>query len=122
MRERTAMNRRKNTIRKQLTISYVFLILLSTVLLNIVQFCQIYKYTKDQQQNEIEKEFIQTKNNIQTVLSQINTIRCQAIEVILNSNEHLKYGERATFIAARKLKRIFRHFADPGHILQISAG
>ena len=61
MRERTAMNRRKNTIRKQLTISYVFLILLSTVLLNIVQFCQIYKYTKDQQQNEIEKEFIQTK-------------------------------------------------------------
>ena len=111
MRERTAMNRRKNTIRKQLTISYVFLILLSTVLLNIVQFCQIYKYTKDQQQNEIEKEFIQTKNNIQTVLSQINTIRCQANMV-----------KRATFIAARKLKRIFRHFADPEPILQISAG
>ena len=55
------MNRRKNTIRKQLTISYVFLILLSTVLLNIVQFCQIYKYTKDQQQNEIEKELYRQK-------------------------------------------------------------
>ena len=99
------MNRRKNTIRKQLTISYVFLILLSTVLLNIVQFFQIYKYTKDQQQNEIEKEFIQTKNNIQTVLSQINTIRCQAIEVVLNSNENLKYGEKGYLYSCKEIEK-----------------
>ena len=121
MRERTAMNRRKNTIRKQLTISYVFLILLSTVLLNIVQFCQIYKYTKDQQQNEIEKEFIQTKNNIQTVLSQINTIRCQAIEVVLNSNERLKYGEKGYLYSCKEIEKNFQTLRRSGtYIADIS--
>ena len=121
MRERTAMNRRKNTIRKQLTISYVFLILLSTVLLNIVQFCQIYKYTKDQQQNEIEKEFIQTKNNIQTVLSQINTIRCQAIEVVLNSNERLKYGEKGYLYSCKEIEKNFQTLRSSGtYIADIS--
>lgn len=121
MRERTAMNRRKNTIRKQLTISYVFLILLSTVLLNIVQFCQIYKYTKDQQQNEIEKEFIQTKNNIQTVLSQINTIRCLAIEVVLNSNERLKYGEKGYLYSCKEIEKNFQTLRRSGtYIADIS--
>lgn len=115
------MNRRKNTIRKQLTISYVFLILLSTVLLNIVQFCQIYKYTKDQQQNEIEKEFIQTKNNIQTVLSQINTIRCQAIEVVLNSNERLKYGEKGYLYSCKEIEKNFQTLRRSGtYIADIS--
>ena len=118
MRERTAMNRRKNTIRKQLTISYVFLILLSTVLLNIVQFCQIYKYTKDQQQNEIEKEFIQTKNNIQTVLSQINTIRCQAIEVVLNSNERLKYGEKGYLYSCKEIEKNFQTLRSTNEIIR----
>lgn len=78
----------KKSIKKKLSISYAILIILSAVFLNAFHFYQVYEYTSRQNKIEIEREFQQTLNVINSIFSQLNVIQMQAVDVILDNSEH----------------------------------
>lgn len=82
----------KKSIKKSLSISYAILIIFSAVFLNAFHFYQVYQYTSEQDKVEIEREFQQTMNVINTIFSQLNVIQMQAVDVII---DHSGYSGNA---------------------------